>query len=129
MRSIAGIAIRGSAVFVARRKPGGSMGGRWEFPGGKLEPGETDRDAAVREYREEFELGIVVGQAIGASSFSNAGKVYELAAVLVGFDGEPMTLHEHDQYRWVGREALVELDLADSDRSLLPFILPLLVRA
>jgi 8-oxo-dGTP diphosphatase len=105
------------------------MGGRWEFPGGKLEPGESAQEAAIREYREEFDLAIVVGRAIGESSFKNCGKEYELAAVLVSFDGEPMTLHEHDQYRWMSREDLRGLDLADSDRSLLPFILPLLVRA
>jgi 8-oxo-dGTP diphosphatase len=129
MRSVAGISLRGVSVFVARRKPGGSMGGRWEFPGGKLEAGESYRDAVIREFREEFELEIVVGQAIGDSSFQNDGRRYELTAVLVDFDGEPGTLHEHDQYRWVAGEALGELDLADSDRSLLPFILPLLVPA
>jgi len=127
MRSVAGISLRGDSVFVARRNPGGSMGGRWEFPGGKLEPGESDREAAIREFREEFELDVVVGQVIGESSFCNAGKQYELAAVLVEFDGEPRTLREHDQYRWTGAAELAGLDLADSDRSLLPFILPLLV--
>ncbi len=129
MRSVAGISLRGASVFVARRKPGGSMGGKWEFPGGKLEAGESDRDAAIREFREEFNLEIAVGPAIGESSFCNCGKQYELVAMLVGFEGEPRSLHEHDQFRWVAGEALGKLDLADSDRSLLPFILPLLVSA
>jgi 8-oxo-dGTP diphosphatase len=127
MRSVAGISLRGASVFVARRKPGGSMGGRWEFPGGKLEAGESCQDAVIREFREEFELDIAVRQTIGESSFCNGGRQYEIIAALVGFHGEPRTLHEHDQYRWVAGEALGELDLADSDRSLLPFILPLLV--
>jgi 8-oxo-dGTP diphosphatase len=129
MRSVAGISLRGASVFVARRKPGGSMGGRWEFPGGKLEPGECDRDAAIREFREEFDLDIVVGRSIGESSFRNGGKQYELVAVLVDFDGDPPALHEHDTCRWVDRRTLGELEFADSDRSLLPFILPLLVPA
>lgn len=129
MRSVAGISLRDASVFVAKRKPGGSMGGRWEFPGGKLEAGESYRDAVIREFREEFELDIEVGPTIGESSFRNDGRRYDLVAVLVGFDGEPGTLREHDQYRWVSGEALGDLDLADSDRSLLPFILPLLVIA
>ena len=103
------------------------MGGKWEFPGGKREPGESDADAAVREFDEEFGLAVRVGETIGQSSFENNGKRYELAAVLVSFDGEPAVLREHAEARWVDAEALVALDLSDSDRSLLPFVLPLLV--
>jgi len=127
MRSIAGIAIRGCRVFVARRSAGGSMGGKWEFPGGKLEAGERDREAAIREFDEEFGLSVEVGSTIGESSFDNNGKHYELAAVLVTFYGEPSELREHDEVRWVNADALAALDLSDSDRSLVPFVLPLLV--
>lgn len=102
------------------------MGGKWEFPGGKREPGELDADAAAREFDEEFGLAIRVGEVVGQSSFENNGKVYELGAVLVSFDGEPVELREHDEVRWVDAEELVALDLSDSDRSLLGFVLPLL---
>ena len=126
MRSIAGIAIRDSRVFVARRHPGGDMGGKWEFPGGKCEEGEDSASTAVREFEEEFGLSIVAGSVIGKSSFMNNGKAYELAAIMVSFDGNPAFLREHLEYRWVGAEELLTLDLADSDRSLLTFVLPLL---
>jgi len=127
MRSIAGVSVRDGRVFVARRSPGGSMGGTWEFPGGKCEPGESDAEAVVREYDEEFGLRVVPGPTIGESGFVNGVKPYELAAVMVEFDGEPPALREHDEYRWVGAEELVALELSDSDRSLLAFVLPLLV--
>ena len=127
MRSIAGISIRGARVFVARRSQGGDMGGKWEFPGGKREAGEGDEAAALREFDEEFGLSIMAGAVIGESSFANNGKAYELAAILVSFEGEPAFLREHVECRWVGAEELVELDLADSDRSLLAFVLPLLI--
>jgi len=127
MRSIAGVAIRGDRVLVARRSAGGAMGGKWEFPGGKLEPGENDDEAAVREFDEEFGLTISVGATIGQSAFQNNGKHYELAALLVSFDGEPRELREHDEVRWVGAGELESLDLSDSDRSLLPFVVPLLL--
>ena len=104
------------------------MGGKWEFPGGKGESGESDQEAIAREYDEEFGLKVRVGDTIGESSFENAGKRYALAAILVSFDGEPPALREHQRVLWVDAEALSSLDLSDSDRSLVPFVLPLLVR-
>ncbi len=127
MRSVAGVAIRGNRVFVARRIAGGAMGGKWEFPGGKLEPGEHAPDAAIREFDEEFGLAVTVGRMIGQSTFQNNGKHYELAALLVSFDGDPRELCEHDEVLWVSAADLETLDLSDSDRSLVPFVLPLLV--
>ena len=103
------------------------MGGKWEFPGGKLEPGEQDSDAAIREFDEEFGLAVSVGATIGSSAFQNNGKTYELAALLVSFSGEPLELREHDEVRWVGASELQSLDLSDSDRSLVHFVLPLLL--
>lgn len=105
------------------------MGGKWEFPGGKLEAGETDAQAAVREFDEEFALAISAGPVIGESTFSNKGHTYRLAAITVRFDGQPAVLREHDMYRWVDADELSTLDLADSDRSLVCFVLPLLIRA
>ncbi|PKL09592.1 MAG: CTP pyrophosphohydrolase [Spirochaetae bacterium HGW-Spirochaetae-7] len=127
MRSVAGVSIRDALVFLARRRPGGDIGGKWEFPGGKCEEGEGDETAVLREFREEFGLSVTAGAIIGKSSFANNGKTYELAAIQVLFEGEPPFLHEHVACRWVGAEELVKIDLADSDRSLLPFVLPLLV--
>lgn len=103
------------------------MGGKWEFPGGKLESGEHVADAAIREFDEEFGLAITVGTMVGQSTFQNNGKHYELAALLVSFDGEPMELCEHDEVRWVDAVELNTLDLSDSDRSLVTFVAPLLV--
>jgi len=111
---------------MARRAPGGEMGGKWEFPGGKCEPGETDGEAAVREFDEEFGLRVTVGATLGQASFEHGGKRYDLAALLVSFDGEPPVLSEHVEARWADAAELGLLDLSDSDRSLVPFVLPLL---
>lgn len=126
MRSLAGVAVRNGRVFVARRKPGGDMGGRWEFPGGKREPGETDAEALKREYDEEFDLAVGVGRLLGESSFAHAGTRYELAAWTVTLPRDPTELREHEEFAWLDKAALLAADLADSDRSLLPFVLPLL---
>ncbi len=128
-RSVAGIALRQGRVLVGRRKPGGALGGKWEFPGGKREPGESDEDALIREYDEEFGVAIRVGAFLGESQFVNGDKVYGLSALLVDLRAAPTELREHDELRWLGADELTALDLAESDRALLPFVLPLLKRA
>lgn len=125
-RSVAGVALRGKAVLVARRKAGGSMGGTWEFPGGKAEPGEDDARALVREWLEEFDVPVRPIRLLGESSFSNRGKDYRLAAWLIEAPDGGYKLLEHDELRWVGAAELGGLALSDSDRSLLPLILPFL---
>ena len=129
MRSVAGIALRGGSVLVARRKAGGDMGGRWEFPGGGLEPGEDNAAALVREFDEEFKVPVRALEALGESSFSHNGRDYILQAVRIELLGEPVELFEHDEVLWADAETLSRLDLADSDRSLVPFILPFLKQA
>ena len=57
-RSIACIDYRNGKVFIAKRQMKGDMGGRWEFPGGKIEEGETPQEALVREIKEELEIEI-----------------------------------------------------------------------
>lgn len=52
---------RGDRVLVTQRPPGGSFGDHWEFPGGKVEPGEDDRSALAREIREELGVEVRVG--------------------------------------------------------------------
>ncbi|HOX13963.1 MAG TPA: (deoxy)nucleoside triphosphate pyrophosphohydrolase [Spirochaetia bacterium] len=120
--SVAGIALRNGLVFVARRRPGGSMGGKWEFPGGKLEPGETPEETLVREFREELGLEVRPGALLGESEFENEGVRFRLRAYRVEFDGEPSFLAEHQDVRWLSRTELEDLDLAPSDRSLLRFL-------
>lgn len=120
--SVAGIAIRSGRVFVARRKPGGAMGGRWEFPGGKLERGESPCDALVREFVEEMGLAVRPGRCLGSAEFRKDDVTYQLTGFAIEFEGEPRFLLEHDEVRWVDFEALASLDFVPSDRLLFPFL-------
>ena len=121
-RSVAGIARRDGLVLVGRRKPGGELGGKWEFPGGKVEPGESAEDALRREYLEELGVPVAVGERLGSSEFSTRGRRFGLEAWAVTLEG-PVAIHpEHDELRWVEPAALASLDLAESDRTLLPFV-------
>ncbi|MQA32192.1 NUDIX domain-containing protein [Modestobacter roseus] len=119
-------------VLVARRGSG-PLAGLWEFPGGKVEPGEPDLDALVRECREELGVaitphaflgevpldGVVAGGAPGASTLRVWwGRV----------TGGELVAHEHTELRWVVEDELEELDWIPADRPLLPAVRALLTR-
>ncbi len=118
-RSVAGIAYEGGRVFVARRVPGGAIGGRWEFPGGKVETGEDDRAALEREYLEEFGVPAQVEDELASARFSHNGKSRILTAYRVRFAADGLVLREHTEWRWATLAETEGLDLADSDRKLL----------
>ena len=67
--SIACIAFEGNKVFIAHRNPTGQMGNRWEFPGGKVEEGETDEQSIIREFQEEFGVTVTVNKKIASPIF------------------------------------------------------------
>ncbi len=124
--SIACIAVNGGKVLVAHRNPTGQMGGRWEFPGGKLEAGEHDEDAVVREFREEFGVQVRVGGKIAEALFIHNGNEFSLHAyrVFVPHDGRkvPYRLTEHTEYRWIDISELDRLPFVDSDMKLYPAV-------
>jgi 8-oxo-dGTP diphosphatase len=118
--SVAGIAVEGQKVFIARRNPGGDLGGKWEFPGGKTEAGESDEAALIREFAEEFGVSVKTGPLLGTAAFEHEGRRYELHAYRVFFDGQEFRPVEHDQWRWAVPADIECLDFAGSDRLLLP---------
>ena len=81
--------IRDGRVLAARRGPGRARAGWWELPGGKVDPGETDEEALVRELREELGVDVVVGDRLGVSLHREAEAIVELVAYVVTGAGEP----------------------------------------
>lgn len=109
--------LRGGAVLAARRTTPIEAAGRWEFPGGKVEEGESPEDALVREIAEELGCRIeVTGWLPGSAPI---GDTYELrVACGVLTHGEPSPT-EHDLLRWVSADDLDALDWLEPDR---PFL-------
>lgn len=123
-RSIAGLAIAPDGkFFVARRKPGGAIGLKWEFPGGKLEEGESDEAALRREFQEEFGIDIEPLRLIGCAIFESDSGRRELAAWLVKMPAQALpAMREHSEVAWLNLDDIRKIDLADSDKGLLKFL-------
>ena len=121
-RSIACIDYRNGKIFIAKRQMVGDMGGRWEFPGGKIEKGEDLETAVVREMQEEFGVTVKVGRKITSGSFTHRGKPCTLDVLEVTFphDGikKRFELTEHTDYKWADLASIPQLDFVDSDLSI-----------
>ncbi len=114
IRVLAAVIARGDRYLVCRRPAQKRHGGLWEFPGGKLEPGEDDAEAARRELREE--LGVQVSS-VGEEAFAvhDEGSPFLIAFVPVEIEGEPTCL-EHSALAWATPAELLAYALAPSDR-------------
>jgi 8-oxo-dGTP diphosphatase len=124
LRVTAALIEESGRVLLARRKPGKHMGGKWELPGGKIEPGETPEQSLARELSEELGLEVRVGEYLCAAAFDGDGIHLELLVYRVHrLSGEP-ALFEHEEIRWVAPADLLGYDLADSDRVVVGKIFP-----
>jgi 8-oxo-dGTP diphosphatase len=112
----AGIFRRDDLFLLAKRLPGGSMGGRWEFPGGKAEAGESPEQALKREILEEFGAEILVGKFIASVCFFNGRREYRLMAFEAVLKTPIRELREHEEIRWLPFKEIASFNLADSDR-------------
>lgn len=102
-------------VLACRRAPGQALAGLWEFPGGKLEPGEDATAALVRELREELGIEVETGAALTVVEHDYgdfAIRLIPLRCRVVAGEPHPQ---EHDAMRWVGPEEVGGLEWAAAD--------------
>lgn len=111
----AAIIIEDGKVFAARRKDSGELALKWEFPGGKLEPGESGEDAIVREIREELEAVIHVDRHFLQVFHQYTTFALTMDAYLCFLEEGPITLREHVDSKWLGNDELMDLDWAAAD--------------
>lgn len=110
---VAAAIVRDGRVLAGRRRSG-PYAGQYEFPGGKVEPGEDDAAALVRECREELGVDVEVGERIGADTTIDVGVLRLFAART---RDEPQAL-DHDDLRWCGPADLDALPWIAADRPL-----------
>lgn len=128
VRVAAAVVIEGGRVLITQRPPGDPLELQWEFPGGKIEPGETAQQALVREIHEELGVGATPFEVLGVHAHHYAhGLAVEIHFVRTELDGVAFVpgraVHA---CRWVRPEDLDPAELLEADR---PFLRTLIRRS
>jgi len=102
-------------ILIARRCPGKSLAGFWEFPGGKIEEGETPEESLARELKEEMNLEVKVKGFVGENVHHYEGFSIRLMAYEAEIVAGEMKLTDHDQVEWVAMDEMIGYQLAPAD--------------
>ncbi|MFD9289086.1 (deoxy)nucleoside triphosphate pyrophosphohydrolase [Streptomyces sp. NPDC060030] len=112
---VAGAVCDGGRLLAARRSAPPELAGRWELPGGKLEPGESGEQALVRELREELGVEAEPQERIPGEWPLKPGLVLRVWTVRL-LSGVPSPLEDHDELRWLTPDETDTVDWLDQDR-------------
>jgi 8-oxo-dGTP diphosphatase len=109
----------GGKLLICQRKEGGAFSLKWEFPGGKVEPGESANAALERELREELGIQAEIGECIGRSvyRYPDGPAVFVEFFRVASFGGE-ITTHQFHDVRWVSTRELAGYDFLQADLEL-----------
>ena len=121
---VAGAVIENGRVLAARRSSPPELAGKWELPGGKVDPGETDAGALARELAEELGVTVTVGGRVGGDVDLGDNTVLRCYRAEV-VAGRPAP-NEHDAVRWVDAGGLDAVDWLEPDRQVFPDLRPML---
>lgn len=119
VRVTAAVIVHDGTVLIAQRDESDRMAGLWEFPGGKIESGETPQQCLRRELREELAMNAVIGRHLGTSRYHYDHLSIELMAYRAYWDGQPFRLITHQDFHWVTPKRLVDYAFTPAD---LPFV-------
>lgn len=112
---VGAVIVRDGRVLCAQRRPGGETGGLWEFPGGKVETGETARQALEREIREELHCVVAVGAELMTTTHAYGFGIVTLTTFHCDLVGGTPTLTEHAAVTWLPASDLLDLAWAPAD--------------
>jgi 8-oxo-dGTP diphosphatase len=110
-------------ILITRRSPNKHLAGLWEFPGGKLENGETEQECLRRELEEELGIKVKVGEFFMENTHDYGTKSILLKAYFCKQLTDSITLNDHDMIAWVTKKELQNYEFAPAD---VPFIKALL---
>lgn len=122
---VAAIIIRDDQVFATQRGYG-EWKGWWEFPGGKMEAGESPQEALRREIREELEADITIGQLIETVEWDYPAFHLTMHCFVCTLLSEDMHLNEHDAAAWLTKETLHSVKWLPADEGLIQKIAAIL---
>ena len=123
IKVVAALIKKNNKVLIARRSTGDkNVLGKWEFPGGKVETGESEEKAIEREIKEEFEMDIKAKRFIINNICKYPEKTVDLRLYECEYISGDFKLHDHFEYAWVDIDKLLEYDLAKADIPLAKYI-------
>jgi 8-oxo-dGTP diphosphatase len=112
---VGAVIVRDGRILCAQRGSDGALPGKWEFPGGKIEHGESPHDALVRELAEELLCEVEVGDVVTTTTYEYDFATISLTTFMCELlRGEPV-LTEHQAVVWLDRSQLPTLDWAPAD--------------
>ncbi len=118
IKVVAAVIVHDGRIFATQRGYGEFEGG-WEFPGGKVEPGETPQEALAREIMEELDTEIEVGELLDTVEYDYPKFHLSMDCFLCAVGSGHLVLKEHEAARWLTRETLDGVDWLPADRSLI----------
>lgn len=120
---VAALIKKDNKILIARRSTGDeSLLGKWEFPGGKVEPGENEYQAIEREIKEEFELNIHAKSFLTNNVFQYPTKTVDLRLYSCEYVSGNFKLHDHSEYKYIDKSELLNYELAPADIPLARFV-------
>jgi len=102
-------------VLIARRAPHSKLAGKWEFPGGKVEEGESPEQCLERELLEELRIQTVIGEHFCSSEHQYEHGKFRVEAFFAQYSGGKMVLNDHDKVEWVDPDDLERYELLPAD--------------
>ncbi len=125
---VAAVIVMAGRVLACERSTPPEVAGRWEFPGGKVEPGETDEQALARECAEELGVRVEVGDRVGRDVPLAGGRAVLRVFAVTLLDGEVPRALEHSAMRWLGADDLDSVPWLPADEPIVSELPGLLSR-
>ena len=116
LKVVAALIKKDNKILIAKRSTGNkNVIGKWEFPGGKVEENETEKQAIEREIKEEFDILVRAEKFITNVISKDKKSEIDLKLYLCKYIDGKIKLNDHSDYKWVDKDDILDFDLADLD--------------
>ena len=122
MKVTGGLIFKDHKLLSARRAQGGPFSGMWEFPGGKIEDGETPEECMARELKEELEIEVEVGTLITSNKHRYPNGIFELLVYKVEHISGNFVLNDHDEVKWITIDEISKFDFPPANTPIINYL-------